>query len=122
MKIDWSSLPAAAGLRAGSTRKTMCGDRISAVQITVPPGTEFDGKTHWHENEQLLIVTQGQARVVIDGKEFDAAPGEMLFFPSGSRHAVIGTGPEGCTYYEIFAPARPDQLPGWVGSSPMRFD
>ncbi len=52
----------------------------------------------------------------------EANPGDLIFFPAGSRHAAIGVGPEGAVYYEIFAPARPDQLPGWVGSSVLRFD
>ena len=38
------------------------------------------------------------------------------------RHAAVGVGKEGAVYYELFAPARPDQLPGWVGSSILRFD
>lgn len=122
MKIDWSKLPEAAGMRAGSTRRGICGNLISAVRIDIDPGTAFDGKTHWHENEQILVVVSGTCRVRIDGKEFDAWPGDMVFFPSGSRHTTIGCGPEGCVYYEIFSPARPDQLPGWVGKPVMRFD
>ncbi|WP_418025413.1 cupin domain-containing protein (plasmid) [Paracoccus sp. TD-10] len=122
MKIDWNNLPPAGGMRPGSSRKGICGDLISAVMVDVAPETLFDGKTHWHEHEQLLIVIRGNALIVIDGKRIEAAEGEMVFFPSGSRHAVIGTGAEGCTYYEIFAPARPDQLAGWTGSSPLRFD
>lgn len=122
MKINWDNLPPAGGMRPGSTRKGMCGDLMSAVMVEVAPETRFDGKTHWHEHEQILIVIRGHALIVIDGKEIDAGPGEMVFFPSGSRHAVIGTGSDGCAYYEIFAPARPDQLPGWVGSSPLQFD
>lgn len=60
MKIDWNSLPAAAGMRAGATRKRICGDRISAVRVTNGPDTRFDGTTHWHENEQPMIVTEGE--------------------------------------------------------------
>jgi len=34
----------------------------------------------------------------------------------------FSVGSEGAVYYEIFAPARTDQLPGWVGKSILRFD
>jgi mannose-6-phosphate isomerase-like protein (cupin superfamily) len=122
MLINWEKLPTVAGMRAGSERKGICGDKISAVKVVTTPDAEFDGKTHWHDNEQLLIMISGMVRLVIDGKEFDAHPGDLVFFPAGSRHAAIGTGREGCVYYELFAPARPDQLPGWVGSSVLRFD
>lgn len=122
MLINWNTLPAVAGMRAGSSRKGICADKISAVRIETAPDTVFDGKTHWHENEQILVMVSGLCKVVIDGKELEAHAGDMIFFPARSRHAAIGTGPEGCVYYEIFAPARPDQLPGWVGAPVLRFD
>ncbi|MEX1662465.1 cupin domain-containing protein [Thioclava sp. 15-R06ZXC-3] len=122
MLIDWSALPTVGGMRAGSDRQGICGDKISAVRVVTEPDAEFDGKTHWHENEQLLVMVEGMVRVTIDDREMEANPGDLIFFPAGSRHAAIGVGPEGAVYYEIFAPARPDQLPGWVGSSVLRFD
>lgn len=122
MKIDWTKLPESAGLRAGSARKGICGNLVSAVRVETAPGTSFDGKTHWHENEQILVMVSGSCRLVIDGSEIEAGPGDMVFFPARSRHAAIGCGPEGCVYYEIFSPARPDQLPGWVGEAVTRFD
>lgn len=122
MLIDWEKLPAVAGMRSGSSRKGICADKISAVRIETAADAAFDGKTHWHENEQILVVVSGLCRLVIDGKEIEARPGDLVFFPAGSRHAAIGTGAGGCVYYEIFAPARPDQLPGWVGSPVLKFD
>jgi len=122
MLINWEALPTVSGMRAGSDRKGICGDKISAVRVVTAPDAKFDGKTHWHENEQLLIMVSGLVRLVIDDTEIEAKQGDLVFFPAGSRHAAIGTGPEGCVYYELFAPARPDQLPGWVGSSVLRFD
>jgi mannose-6-phosphate isomerase-like protein (cupin superfamily) len=122
MLIDWNSLPEMAGMRAGSTRRSICGEKMSALRLEIAGDAVFDGKTHWHDNEQMLILVSGTAKLTIDGKVIDAAPGDLVFFPAGSRHAVIGTGPEGCVYYELFAPARPDQLPGWVGPSVLRFD
>lgn len=122
MTIDWTKIPESAGLRAGSARKGICGDLLSAVRIETAPGTRFDGRTHWHENEQILVMVSGTGRVVIVGKESDVWPGDMVFFPARARHAVIGCGPEGCVYYEIFSPARPDMLPGWLGQPVTRFD
>lgn len=122
MKIDWTKLPEGSGMRAGQTRKGICGGLISAVRMTAAGDVQFDGKCHWHAQEQIVVVTEGEMRFVIDGTECTALAGEMVFFPAGSRHAAIGTGPEGALYYEIFAPARPDMLPGWTGPSPLRFD
>ncbi len=122
MLIDWSSVPVITGMRQGSDRQGVCGDLMSAVRVVTAPDTQFDGKTHWHENEQMLIMISGMVRLVVDDNEFEAHPGDLVFFPTGSRHAAIGVGPQGCVYYELFAPARPDQLPGWVGKSVLRFD
>lgn len=122
MLIDWSKIPVAAGMRAGSDRQGICAEKISAVRVVTAPNAQFDGKTHWHDNEQILIMISGTVRLMVDGREFDAHPGDLVFFPPGSRHAAVGAGPEGCVYYELFAPARPDQLPGWVGESVLRFD
>lgn len=122
MLIDWTALPTVGGMRAGSDRQGICGDKISAVRVVTDAGAQFDGKTHWHENEQLLVMVEGMVKLTIDGREMEAHPGDLVFFPAGSRHAAIGVGPDGAVYYEIFAPARPDQLPGWVGSSVLRFD
>ena len=122
MLIDWNALPGMPGMRGGSRRKGICGEKMSALRIELAPDAVFDGKTHWHDNEQMLVVVTGRVTLVIDGKDFEAGPGDLVFFPAGSRHAAIGTGPDGCTYYELFAPARPDQLPGWVGPGLLRFD
>lgn len=122
MLINWNELPVVQGMRAGSKRTGICGDKISAVRVETTADAAFDGVTHWHDNEQLLVMISGTVHLTIDDRKIEAKAGEMVFFPAGSRHAAIGTGPEGCVYYEIFAPARPDQLPGWVGGSVLRFD
>jgi quercetin dioxygenase-like cupin family protein len=122
MLIDWNKVPVAPGMRAGSERQGICADKMSAVRVVTSPDAKFDGTTHWHDNEQILVMISGLVRLVVDGREFEAHPGDLVFFPPGSRHAAIGVGSEGAVYYEIFAPARTDQLPGWVGKSILRFD
>jgi quercetin dioxygenase-like cupin family protein len=122
MLVDWDTLPVISGMRAGSRRAGICGEKMSAVRVETDADAVFDGKTHWHDNEQILIMVSGTVRLRIDDRDVEAKPGDLVFFPAGSRHAAIGVGPEGCVYYEMFSPARPDQLPGWVGPSVLRFD
>ncbi|WP_425294171.1 cupin domain-containing protein [Mesorhizobium delmotii] len=38
---------------------------------------------HWHDNEQILVMVSGMCKLTIDGKIFDAHPGDLLFFPAG---------------------------------------
>ncbi|MFA7667858.1 MAG: cupin domain-containing protein [Burkholderiaceae bacterium] len=119
--IDWSTIPTAAGMRAGSTRQAVCAEMMSAVRVETAPDAVFDGKTHWHENEQMLVMISGNITLKIDDRIVECKPGDLVFFPPGSHHAAIGTGPEGAVYYELFAPARPDQLPGWIGKSILKY-
>lgn len=121
MLIDWDALPKLEGMRKGAERAAICAEQMSAVRVTTAADAEFDGTTHWHDNEQFLVMVAGMIRLKIDDEEFEARPGDLVFFPPGSRHAAIGVGPEGAVYYEIFAPARTDQLPGWIGKSILKF-
>ena len=57
-----------------------------------------------------------------DGEIIRAEKGDMVFFPSGSRHGLIGCGSEDCTYYEIFSPPRVDYVAGWIGKTQLRWD
>jgi quercetin dioxygenase-like cupin family protein len=122
MKIDWSQLPVATGMRSGSTRKAIRGDNISAVPVTTTPDAVFDRKAHWHDNEQIPVTIAGSVTLPVEDEEFECRPGDLVFFKPGERHAAVGVGPEGAVYRELFAPARTDRLPGWVGSSILRFD
>lgn len=121
MLIDWSRLPAATGLRPGMARKTVCGDKMSAALMSSSADAMFDGRLHAHENEQMLVVVSGRIHLQIEEERFEAGPGDLVFFQAGQRHAAVGVGPDGAVYYEMFAPARTDQLPGWVAASALRY-
>jgi quercetin dioxygenase-like cupin family protein len=120
--INWDKIPIAGGMRAGSTRQAIAAEQISAVRVETKPDAVFDGKAHWHENDQMLVMVSGRVKLEVDGDRFEVGPGDLVFFPPGSRHAAVGVGPEGCVYYELFAPSRVDQLPGWIGPTVLRFD
>ena len=122
MLVNWDVLPRAQGMRAGSDRACVCAEKMSVVRVVTSPDAVFDGKLHWHDNEQMLVMVSGSVRLKIDDQECEAKPGDLVFFRPGSRHGAIGVGPQGAVYYEIFAPARPDQLVGWMGPSVLRFD
>jgi len=121
MVIDWTRIPAAENARSGVTRKTVCGEKMSAMKVVVAGGTRFDGRLHHHPHEQMLVVLSGQVSVQINDTVVDAEPGDLVFFPSGSLHAVVGAGSQEACFYELSAPARTDQLPGWVAASALRY-
>ena len=79
MLIDWKKIPVAPGMRAGSDRQGICADKMSAVRVVTSPDAKFEGTTHWHDNEQILVMISGMVRLVVDGREFEAHPETSSF-------------------------------------------
>jgi mannose-6-phosphate isomerase-like protein (cupin superfamily) len=46
------------------------------------------GHLHSHNAEEAMYILEGNARFVIDDREFEAGPGEVVFFPSDSFHGM----------------------------------
>ena len=84
----------------------MSGAKISAVRIKLPADAPFNLRHHSHDNEQLLVIVKGELHFRVDDNRFTARDGDMVFIPAGAVHGATGVGPQGCDYYEIFAPAR----------------
>ncbi len=122
MLIDWNKFPEMPTARAGATRRGMSGAKISAVRIKLPADAPFNLRHHSHDNEQLLVIVKGELHFRVDDNRFTARDGDMVFIPAGAVHGATGVGPQGCDYYEIFAPARTDTLPGWIGPSVMNYE
>lgn len=122
MRVDWTSLPAAQGMRPGAIRQAIAGERLSAVRVVTAGDASFDQSAlHSHDNEQLLIMVSGSLELEVDGQRYWVEAGDLAYFPAGSIHGAVGVGEEGATYFEIFSPPRYDQLPGYVGADPLRF-
>lgn len=121
MLIDWNKFPEVPTGRPGATRRAMSGEKISAVRMHCPADAVFGQSHHHHDNEQLLVIVRGEIHFRVDDDQFTARAGDMVFIPANAVHGATGVGPEGCEYYEIFSPARPDQLPGWIGPSIMNY-
>lgn len=121
MLIQWDEVPHGSAPRPGMSRKTVCGEQMSAMWVDASPATPFDGRLHHHPHEQMLLVVEGTVSVQVEDDVVHAGPGQLVYFRALSRHAVVGVGPQGASYYELSAPARIDQLPGWVAGSALRY-
>lgn len=122
MRIDWSQIPEVAGMRPGTSRQWVAGEQVSLTRVVTEPDAVFDGSLHHHDNEQWLVMLNGELELTIDDDTFTARTGDLVIFQPGSSHGAVGVGPEGAEYYEWFAPARYDGLPGFVGRSPLIWD
>jgi len=121
MKIEWAEFPVAKGMRAGSTRRAIAAEMMSAVRVETSADAQFDRKLHHHPHEQLLIMIDGAVELQVGDDTFWAFHGDLVFFPPGILHGAISVGNEGSLYYEIFSPPRLDQLPGFIGPSALEY-
>lgn len=119
MRIDWDTIPEAPGMRPGAVRQWVAGEQVSLTRVVTQADAVFDGRLHHHPHEQWLVMLAGRLRLKIDGEEFDVTTGDLVLFQPHTVHGAVGVGPEGAEYYEWFAPARYDGLPGYVGRSPL---
>lgn len=122
MRIDWDTLPPLAGMRPGATRQGIAGPLMSAVRVQTDADASFGASAiHSHDNEQYLIMVAGDLELEVAEDRYWVTAGDMAVFPATVDHGAVGVGQDGAVYYEIFSPARYDQLPGWVGPSPLRY-
>jgi quercetin dioxygenase-like cupin family protein len=121
MIIDWGSIPEAAGMRAGAARRTVAGERSSVTHVVTASTASFDGRVHRHDHEQWLVMLEGRLELLADGDRYWVVPGDVVIFRRNTWHGAVGVGEEGARYLEIFAPARIDQLPGYVGGAALEW-
>jgi uncharacterized cupin superfamily protein len=67
----------------------------------VPPGTP--GVYHFHRNrESVIIIVSGEATEIVEGKEISVKAGDILFIPSGEKHALENRSNRDVRYFEFF--------------------
>jgi quercetin dioxygenase-like cupin family protein len=54
-----------------------------------PPGREWNDFVH--ATNELVTVVEGKLRMIIDGEEMCAEPGDEVYIPKGARHSVKNT-------------------------------
>jgi (S)-ureidoglycine aminohydrolase len=54
---------------------------------------------HTHPEEEIVLMLSGQARMDINGVEYDASPGDIIFLTSQVSHAIRNSGNGDCEYF-----------------------
>ena len=47
---------------------------------------------HWHPYDEVQFIREGRGRYVVDGKEFEAGPGDILVIKAGEVHSFTCIG------------------------------
>jgi quercetin dioxygenase-like cupin family protein len=91
----------------GSTSHLVVGERILVSFLTMAAHSYFP--PHRHEAEQIMIVLDGYADEIIEGKLYRAKKGDVLILPSNIEHGAY-IGEVDCHVIDIFSPPREDYL------------
>jgi quercetin dioxygenase-like cupin family protein len=82
----------------------LAANHCSACMIRVAPGDKV-WPAHSHPNgEEVIYITQGSGRVLVDGEVSPVRAGTAVLFPRGAVHMLHNTGSEQMKVVCFFAP------------------
>ncbi|MDC0749198.1 cupin domain-containing protein [Polyangium mundeleinium] len=85
--------------------------RMQVVAMSIPPGGEVGQEQH-KRVEQVLVLVEGEGKVVLNGVASPFRPGDVVLVTPGVRHNFINTGKTPLKLYTLYAP--PNHIPGRV--------
>jgi quercetin dioxygenase-like cupin family protein len=92
----------------GVRLKTLAwGDRTLMARFRIREGSRIP--PHQHPHEQIGCLTHGRLRLVVDGVEQIASPGDAWCIPPETVHEAEAL--EDAEALEVFSPVREDYLP-----------
>lgn len=94
-------------LGPGAVAHLFGSERMSVSFISQEPNISF--KTHSHDNEEIVIVLDGERDEIVDGVLYRIKSGDIMVVPPNSAHGSH-TYEHGCKVIEVFAPPRQDLL------------
>jgi mannose-6-phosphate isomerase-like protein (cupin superfamily) len=80
------------------------GKHMQLVVMSLKPGEDIGEEVHDHV-DQFFRVEQGEAKIVIDGKEDIMKEDMVAIVPAGALHNLINTSDVDLKLYTIYSPA-----------------
>jgi len=78
--------------------------RSQVVAMCLQVGEEIGEEVH-DENDQIFLITQGTAEILIDGDTRTLSVGGFAVVPAGKNHNVTNTGGELLKLMTIYSPS-----------------
>ena len=79
------------------------GKHMQLVVMCLKPGEDIGEEVHDHV-DQFFRIEEGEAKVIIDGKEDIVKEDMVAIVPAGALHNVINTGDIDLKLYTIYTP------------------
>jgi mannose-6-phosphate isomerase-like protein (cupin superfamily) len=67
------------------------------------PGKQLEA--HVDPMEEIYFIMSGEGEITLDDETRRVVPGDAIWIPTGSRHALTNTGNEDCIILVVAAPA-----------------
>ncbi len=92
-------------LAPGCNSHLVFGDKIMVSFLTMSANSFFP--PHRHEAEQIMIVLDGYADEIVEGKLYRLEKGDVIFLPANVEHGAYLREVD-CRVIDIFSPPRED--------------
>ncbi len=102
--VHYPDIPLAE-LVPGSNSHLVFGDKITVSFLTMSANSYFP--PHRHEAEQIMIVLDGYADEIVEGKLYRLERGDVILLPSNIEHGAYLREVD-CRAIDIFSPPRED--------------
>lgn len=79
--------------------------------IRTPAGGGSPAGLHTHVVDQIFYIVAGTMSLEIEGKEYEAGPGSLVFFPAGVPHRNWNGGTEATVHLAFNAPLPDPNVP-----------
>ena len=86
------------GRRNFFNRPTSQLEKFEMHTTALNPGLDSHAQ-HTHKEEEVILILRGNVTMHIGNQFLSAAPGDVVFLPSGIPHALKNTGNVQCEYF-----------------------
>ncbi len=84
----------------GEQRALLNEPAFTVGTTTLNPDQEPHG-AHKHPEAELIVMTRGNGTVTLDGKQYQVAAGDVMYYAPNSLHGIHNTGSSPLTYYVV---------------------
>lgn len=71
---------------------------MTAGSLRLKPGME-PHPPHQHDEEEMMVITEGSGEMVVDGKTSKVGPGSMMYCAGNHLHGIKNTGSTPLLFY-----------------------
>ncbi|MBO5483990.1 MAG: helix-turn-helix transcriptional regulator [Lachnospiraceae bacterium] len=74
---------------------------VGLHKMSYPAGTDVIFYLHWHQEFEILVVTEGQIEFAIEDRQYLLQEGEGVFINSNLLHSAKAVGGKPCSFFAV---------------------